>query len=131
MLSVLTGVALAAECALPETSGESIPTATVQSKSYLARYRFEPHPLALGSPVVLVGRVCPKDGSRFTGRIKTDATMPQHGHGMNYRPTLTLGAAGQFRGVGFLLHMAGEWRFDLELIDGPRREKLTFSHHVR
>ncbi len=44
-------------------------------------------------------------------RIKIDAVMPAHGHGMNYRPTAERIAAGHYRFTGLMLHMPGTWRF--------------------
>ncbi|MXU65091.1 hypothetical protein [Oceanomicrobium pacificus] len=43
------------------------------------------------------------------------ATMPAHGHGMNYRPTIRQDGAGAYRIDGLLFHMPGLWRIEAVL----------------
>lgn len=69
-------------------------------------------------------RVCP--ASAVITRV--DATMPEHQHGMNYRPSIQrIGATqdGRWRADGLMFHMPGRWelRFDIQA-DG-RIERLT------
>ena len=48
--------------------------------------------------------------------LVVDASMPQHQHGMNVRPTQVEGEPGEHRIEGLLFHMPGAWTitFDLE-----------------
>lgn len=62
---------------------------------------------------------------------KINATMPMHGHGMNYRPTITPDGKGNFRVDGMLFHMPGTWRLILETRADGRREKLTSDFLVK
>ena len=57
--------------------------------------------------------------------IVLDAQMPAHGHGMNYRPTVTQLAPDRFRVTGLMLHMAGTWRLTFDLVQADRRTRLT------
>lgn len=61
--------------------------------------------------------------------VAVDATMPDHGHGMNYAVRLQAPAAGRWRADGLLWHMAGRWelRFDVD-VDGERH---TLRHSVQ
>jgi hypothetical protein len=62
--------------------------------------------------------VCPADA-----RLRrVDATMPEHRHGMNYRPGVKPAGEGRWRVEGLMFHMAGAWelRFDVETPGGPR-----------
>jgi hypothetical protein len=44
-------------------------------------------------------------------RLVANAHMPEHRHGMNYRPDLKAAGAGRFRSEGWLFHMPGRWEF--------------------
>jgi hypothetical protein len=51
--------------------------------------------------------------------VNVEATMPEHGHGMNYAVRLQAQGRGRWRAEGLLWHMRGRWelRFDVE-VDG-------------
>jgi hypothetical protein len=74
----------------------------------------------------LQAQVCPP-----SARLeRVDATMPEHQHGMNYRPRLLDLGAGRWRAEGLMFHMAGRWelRFDVVGTDGGQvqlRESIT------
>lgn len=55
------------------------------------------------------------DNEPWQGKLKLDAKMPSHGHGMNYRPEVTMQEAGHYQVDGLMFHMPGQWqlRFDL------------------
>lgn len=59
--------------------------------------------------------LCPDAAGAFPELLKVDATMPEHRHGMNYRPTLAATGPGRYRADGLLLHMPGRWEFAFEL----------------
>lgn len=52
---------------------------------------------------------------------KADATMPEHRHGMNYRPAITPLGGGRFRVEGMMLHMAGHWQLSFEVQAGKEK----------
>ncbi len=52
--------------------------------------------------------VCTRDG-RSVVAPRVDATMPAHGHGMNYRSSVATLGNNRFRASGLLLHMPGHW----------------------
>ena len=57
-------------------------------------------------------------------RVKVRGWMPDHRHGMNYRPAVSLkGRAGTAEGL--LFHMPGRWQLILEIAGAAGREKLT------
>ena len=49
--------------------------------------------------------------------LQVDASMPQHRHGMNHRPTVISLEGGRYLVQDMLFHMPGEWRmyFDVEV----------------
>ena len=62
--------------------------------------------------------------------FKLDATMPSHGHGMNYTPAYTVLAQSsdmiKVQVDGLVLHMPGDWQWLVELDNGDERD--TYSH---
>lgn len=62
--------------------------------------------------------VCPA-----AAELRANAHMPEHRHGMNYRPTLAPADAGRYRSEGWLFHMPGRWEFVFD-VGG---ERLTDS----
>jgi hypothetical protein len=41
--------------------------------------------------------------------------MPEHRHGMNYKPGIRPVGAGRFRAEGLMFHMPGRWEFVFDL----------------
>ena len=57
-------------------------------------------------------------------RVRVRGWMPDHRHGMNYRPAVTLnGLSGTADGL--LFHMPGRWQLILDVRGPAGREKLT------
>ena len=101
----------AAACELP-------PGKRLESERFSLSYRTRPERIAVSEPFVLELAVCPRKGKAADG-IRLDARMPEHRHGMNYRPSVTPLGAGRYRSEGWLFHMAGRWEFVFE-ISGER-----------
>ena len=84
----------------------------------------EPAPLEVGRQFALRLALC-GDASGWTVR-EVDARMPQHGHGMNYRASVSAEAEeGRYRAEGLLLHMPGRWRFSVEAEQAGKRVVYT------
>jgi hypothetical protein len=56
-------------------------------------------------------QLCPADAQL----LRVDATMPEHRHGMNYRPTVKPLGDGRWRAEGLLWHMSGRWQLRLDV----------------
>jgi hypothetical protein len=104
-------------CALPADARRLWTT----DRRYEIAYRFEPALATDRHFSVIVAR-CPTSPPL---ELRIDATMPQHRHGMNYRPTVRQTAPGAWRADGLLLHMPGRWEFRFELSDGERTAHAT------
>jgi len=83
--------------------------AQITAPSYVVVYRTVPAPLKVGQHFALEFAVCPAPES-----VRVDAWMPEHRHGMNYRPTVTATGEGRYRAEGLMLHMAGKWELIFE-----------------
>ena len=106
---LLAGAATAAAaCALTPADGQPLRDGSVQ-----LAWRTEPSPVVQGQPFVLIVRLCPPTAAL----LKADAWMPEHRHGMNYKPSIKPLGDGRFRAEGLLWHMTGrwEWRFDVRV----------------
>jgi hypothetical protein len=92
-------------------------------------YRWEPAELKVGQFFAAEVVACRAPGPEPVGAIVLDATMPAHGHGMNYRPAASRSAPNHYRFTGLMLHMAGTWRLTIDLVQGTTRTRLT--HDVK
>ena len=118
-LSALAALCSAAfACELP-------PGVRVESGRVALSYWTIPASIPVGKPFVLELAVCPTQDAALSGRIKLDAHMPEHRHGMNYRIKVIPLMDGRYRSEGWLFHMPGRWEFVFDL----GAERLT--HGVR
>jgi len=117
-LGALAGVSTAA-CELP-------PGVRVESERMAISYRTVPAKIAVGQPFVLELAACPKTGTAVAERVKLDAHMPEHRHGMNYRTKVVSKGAGRFHSEGWLFHMPGRWEFLFDI----GSERLTHSVRI-
>lgn len=106
--AVACAVAGAAHAACPPDPADG---AAVAAGPVSLAWRAEPGAIVQGEPFSLLLKVCPAQAVLTA----VDATMPEHRHGMNYRPSLRALGDGRWRADGLLWHMSGRWelRFDL------------------
>jgi hypothetical protein len=74
-------------------------------------------------------QLCDKNGISAARLQKVDATMPEHRHGMNYRPVVAPLGGGRFRVEGMMFHMAGRWELAFEVQSG--KETTRFTHDMQ
>ncbi len=94
-------------------------------------YRWEPAEPKVGQFFAAEVVACRAPGPEPVAQIAIDATMPAHGHGMNYRPKAEPAGAGRTRFTGLMLHMPGTWRITFDLIQGTRRTRLTHEVNLK
>ncbi len=56
--------------------------------------------------------------------VRVDAQMPEHRHGMNYRPRVSARGNGLYVAEGLLFHMPGRWQLLFDVERGGRTERL-------
>ena len=78
-------------------------------------YRTVPQPVVVGRHFRLEIALCPAAGAAPPAELRVDAHMPEHRHGMNYRPSVGRRAPGRYRAEGLLFHMPGRWELVFEL----------------
>ena len=109
----------AAACELP-------PGVRIESAQLNISYWTRPAKIAVGEPFVLELAACPKAGAAVPDRVRLDAHMPEHRHGMNYKTRVVPTGVGRFHSEGWLFHMPGRWEFVFDL----GAERLTHSIRV-
>ena len=113
VLGLIAASALA--CPLLPADGQRLDAGPMQ-----LAWRTEPAKIVAGQMFVLLLTLCPADATL----IAVDATMPQHGHGMNYRPSLQALGSGRWRAEGLLWHMSGAWQLRLDVEHAGRAQTL-------
>ena len=102
------------------------PGKRVESERFVLSYRTLPAKIPVGQHFEVLFAVCAKHDAAIAGPVKVDAHMPEHRHGMNYRPSVVPLAAPAYRSEGWLFHMPGRWEFVFD-IGG---ERLTDSVQI-
>jgi len=110
---------LSAACELP-------PGMRLESERLTVSYWTIPAKISVGQPFALELAACPKAGAVVSERVKLDAHMPEHRHGMNYRTKVVPLGVGRFHSEGWLFHMPGRWEFVFDL----GAERLTHSIRI-
>jgi len=109
----------AAQACTPAIEGPRL-----ESKSYVLTYRAAPE---VGKHFSVDVAACAKNGPP-PNTLTIDAQMPEHRHGMNYRPEVKQLAPGRWQASGLMFHMPGKWQF-LFVVEGERmtREAVVFT----
>jgi hypothetical protein len=96
----------------------------VFSDHYMLAFRSDPLRIEAGEPFALVLNVCTKNG-KPAELVAVDAQMPEHRHGMNYRPSIVGADNGRYRAEGLVFHMPGRWELTFDVRAGEETERLT------
>jgi len=96
----------------------------VFSDHYMIAFRPDPLRIEVGEPFALLLNVCTKSGDPAE-LVAVDAQMPEHRHGMNYRPRIAPSGDGRFRAEGLVFHMPGRWELSFDVRAGEEIERLT------
>lgn len=98
----------------------------IESERVAVSFRTMPAKVAVGQPFELELAACPKGGAPLPERIRLDAHMPEHRHGMNYRAKVVMTGPGRFHSEGWLFHMPGRWEYLFDI----GAERLTHSVRI-
>jgi len=90
---------------------------------YQLVFKTTPSPIPVGQHFHLDFALCPIASAAAAGEVRVDAHMPEHRHGMNYRPDVRSLGGGLYRAEGLMFHMPGRWElvFDVRSSDGATR----------
>lgn len=102
----------------------------VFSGHYMIAFHPDPLRIEVGEPFAMVMNVCTKSGNPAE-LVAIDAQMPEHRHGMNYRPRIVPAGDGRFRVEGLVFHMPGRWELNFDVRAGEESERLTHDIILR
>jgi hypothetical protein len=123
--SALSGaVAVAATAACDAPAGFE-PRARVESDGTVVLYRTVPATIEIGQHFAVEAVLCPALPPDAAAGVRVDARMPEHRHGMNYRPRITRKDARTWVAEGLLFHMPGLWQLTFDIERGGRVEHLS------
>jgi hypothetical protein len=94
-------------------------------------WRARPQAIAVGKPFSIEFEVCPRSAGTVIDRLQVDAWMPEHQHGMNYRPSVTGRPTALMQANGLVFHMPGRWQLVFEMQADGRPLRLTQDLTVR
>ena len=97
----------------------------LEGDRYVVAYVTVPAPIVTNEHFAVDFVVCPRAGTATPDSVRVDASMPEHRHGMNYRPAIVASRSGRWRADGLLFHMSGRWDLTFDLADAAGTERLT------
>jgi hypothetical protein len=119
------GVAQAQTCVADLPGGN-----TIESAQYRLAWRTQPQKIVIGRHFALEVLICPKGAGGIEG-LQVDAFMPDHRHGMNYRPAAKVLGGGRYQVDGLMFHMPGRWDLYFDIKGGGGTERLTQENVLR
>jgi hypothetical protein len=116
---LLLAAALAGGTPAVWACGEALGPGTqpLAGEGWQIAWRAAPTPIPVGRHFALDIALCAPAGQALPATLRVDATMPEHKHGMNYRPSVKPQSAGLFRAEGLMFHMPGRWELVFEWRD--------------
>ncbi len=121
LLVLLAALPAWADCPLDLRGGTGL---VVFSSHYMVAFRPDPARIEVGEPFALLFNVCTKRNNPAE-LVAIDAQMPEHKHGMNYRPTIVSLGDGRYRVEGMVFHMPGRWEINIDVRAGEESERLS------
>jgi hypothetical protein len=131
--AALLAAGLAAAGASAAACGDSLGSRArrIDSADWELVYRTTPDPVPVGRHFAVDFVLCPRGGAAAPAEVRVDATMPEHRHGMNYKPSVSARGAGQYRAEGLMFHMPGRWEMVFELRDGTGNAPMRLAQSLQ
>jgi YtkA-like len=125
--AMIAGAATILAAGSAAACGEQLPGATrrIEDASYEIVFRSAPAAIETGKYFSLDFAVCPRGGSRPPDEVRVDAVMPEHRHGMNYRPVVAARGTGLYRADGLMFHMPGRWEIRFDVVTAAGVDRLV------
>ena len=124
---VLGQSALADEKCVP---GMGIQMSGASEAPWAIQIQFSPKVVPLNTPFDADVAICSQSEQPPT-RIKVDATMPAHKHGMNYEPKTAKMGNNRYAVKNLLFHMPGVWRFEVTAYEKDKPHRFTYDVKVK
>ncbi len=106
-------------------------TQVSSNKNFRLSYTPSPDPIPVNQHFRLKLFLQNKNNQIVTAaKLKIDATMPDHNHGMNVKPKLKELGKGVYAVEGFLFHMPGYWEIKATINHAGKTETVVFGVNV-
>jgi hypothetical protein len=102
----------------------------LESGDTVVLYRTVPPAIPIGQHFSVEAVVCAGPAAAAAPGLAVDAFMPEHRHGMNYRPRVVRRPDGVHVADGLLFHMPGRWQIRFDVRRGDRTERLSADTDV-
>ena len=99
------------------------PSGRLRSSDVTVLFRTVPPTIEIGRHFTVEAVVC--SPAPMPTRLRVDALMPEHRHGMNNRPTVIKSGDGVYVAEGMLFHMPGRWQLIFDVERDGRVERLS------
>lgn len=93
-------------------------------------YRVTMPPIVVAKHFAMQFRFCRDDQPYHVDRFNLDASMPAHGHGMNYRASIRSQDEGLFEARGLMFHMPGKWQLKLDFSLEGEAHQVRLDYRV-
>ena len=103
----------------------------LENARYQIAYRTQPQTVPTGTHFVVDFAVCARGKAVMPSAVRVDANMPDHRHGMNYKPVVTKVSPGVYRAEGLLFHMPGRWDLTFDIVTGNTTQRLASTLRVK
>jgi hypothetical protein len=127
VLLALAALALPFAAAAADCGADLKGAQKVESARYVVAYRTQPGKIVIGKHFAMDLAICPKGSNPAADGVQINAQMPEHGHGMNYTPTVKPAGAGRFHAEGLMFHMHGRWELTFDVKSGGKTERATHN----
>ena len=97
----------------------------VDGRNVALVYQPRPAKIKVGEMFALDLTLCPKHGK--VRAVAVDAAMPDHKHGMNYKPAVKSTGTDRFSASGLMFHMPGRWQLAFEVDTDAGRERVLHN----
>ena len=132
LLAPLLTLMLAPACALAaEPCTLHAEMHALESARFALAYRTDPTPIPAHQHFTMQVAICRKPGAAAVESLAVDATMPEHRHGMNYRPEVRANAPGRYEVTGMLFHMSGRWQLAFDVRADGHTDRLLHTVELR
>jgi hypothetical protein len=103
----------------------------ISGNGYVVAFAASRWPISVGQHFSLDFEVCPAPDTSTPARVRVDADMPVHQHGMNYRTKVQSLDAGRYAAQGLMFHMPGRWRLMFDLETGSSTSRLSSEFDIQ
>jgi hypothetical protein len=118
----LLAVAVGAAAERCEAPGGFVAQGRLSANDVVLLFRTVPAAIEIGRHFAVEAIVCTTPAPQG---LRVDAQMPEHRHGMNYRPTVATTGIGRYRAEGLLFHMPGRWQLHFDVEHAGRTQRLA------